>query len=73
MDELYKISAIREITYDPEDSCFYILVNKYIDSYGLFLIKFEESDAKNYKFLLKVRNGLEISDCDIQVMTGTMH
>ena len=36
-------------------------------SYGLFLIRFSESDPKKYLFHLKIKNKLEVNDCSIFV------
>ena len=68
LDLLYSISNIREITHDAEDKAFYILANKYSEKLGLFLVRFDEDKPQNYKFVLKIKNKLDISDADIAVM-----
>jgi len=68
LDLLYSISNIREITHDAEDRAFYILANKYAEKLGLFLVRFEEDNPQKYKFVLKIKNKLDIADADIAVM-----
>jgi hypothetical protein len=67
LDELYDIGCIKDIIYDAEDLSFYILTNKYMGSYGLFLIRFSESDPEKFIFHLKIKNKLEVNDCSIFV------
>ena len=68
MLEMFDISATKELIYDPEDSCFYLLANKYQDKLGVFIIKFDELDPTNSNFFMKYKNKLDISDADIAVL-----
>lgn len=42
MLEMFELSATKELIYDSEDSCFYLLANRYQDKLGVFIIKFDE-------------------------------
>lgn len=44
LDELYEIGCMKEIIYDPEDSVFYILANKFEEKLGFFIIRMSETD-----------------------------
>ena len=67
LDNNYNIQNIREICYDADDKKFYLLVNKFNGSLGQYLIKFNEKDPSQYEFVLKVKNGLQIGNADIQI------
>ena len=43
---------IKEIGYDPEDKCFYLLTNCYKGRLGVYLVRFSEKDPYDYKFIL---------------------
>lgn len=68
MMEMFEISATKELIYDAEDCCFYLLANKYQDKLGVFIIKFDEHTPDNSKFFMKYKNKLDISDADIAVL-----
>ena len=70
IDEKYKISNIKEMIYDEEDACFYLLANKYAEKLGLYLIRFNESNPEDYVFPLKFQNKLSIGDADISINRG---
>ena len=42
-----------------------MLANCYKDSFGLYLIKFNETDLSKNTFILKIKNGIEIGDADV--------
>lgn len=66
LNNLFDVSGIKEVGYDEDEKCFYILTNRCKERLGLFLIKFNEKDpTKDYTFVLKIKNGLEIADADI--------
>ena len=65
LDELYKISNIKEIIHDHEDRCFFMLCNKFQGKLGLFLIRFGEYDPTDFNFFMKWKNKLDIADADI--------
>ena len=54
--------------YDEEESFYYILSNKFEEKLGFFIIKIEEMNPKNYKFLIKWKNKLDIGDANIFVL-----
>ena len=62
LDQEYKVMNFKNVTYDPEDKLFYIIVNKYEEKLGVFLIKFEEKNPLNFNFFLKYKNKLDISN-----------
>ena len=70
LDDSFKICHIKQIIYDVDDQAFYILSNKHKKRFGIYLIRFDEDEPtnKNKKFLLKVKNKLEIGDASISVM-----
>ena len=67
IDSKYKISSMKQIVYDLEFQTFYIMANKYRGKLGLFIIKLDEENPDDYKFLLKLKNKLDIGDADIEV------
>ena len=58
---------MKQIVYDLEFQTFYIMANKYRGKLGLFIIKLDEENPDDYKFLLKLKNKLDIGDADIEV------
>lgn len=62
LDQEYKVMNFKNVTYDSEDKLFYIIVNKYEEKLGVFLIKFEEKNPLNFNFFLKYKNKLDISN-----------
>jgi hypothetical protein len=47
---------------------FYILSNKYEEKLGFFVLKVNEQDPYNSKFLIKWKNKLDIGDASIYVL-----
>ena len=68
LDQLYQISSIREIIYDHEENVFYILSNKYQRELGFFIIMVAEYDPNDFKFIMKVKNQLDIADASMSVL-----
>ena len=68
LDETFKISSIKEIIYDHEDRMFYLLVNKFQEKLGVFIIRFSEMNPLDYIFFFKFKNKLDIADADIAVL-----
>mgnify|MGYP006087666979 CR=1 FL=1 len=69
LDETYSMGCIKEIIYDGEDHVFYLLANKYEEKLGFFLIRVSEfNPTKDYKFLTKWKNKLDLGDATINVM-----
>ena len=68
LDELYDIGAMKEIIYDFEDSVFYILANKFEEKLGFFILRMNEKDPADFKFLTKWKNKLDIGDANIFVL-----
>ena len=68
MDELFDINCIKEIIFDQEDEVFYLLVNKYQEKLGLFMIRFSMHDPSVFTFFIKWKNKLDIADADLAVM-----
>ena len=54
--------------YDEEESFYYILSNKFEEKLGFFIIKIEEMNPKNYKFLIKWKNKLDIGDPNMVIL-----
>lgn len=67
IDELFLISNIKEIIHDEEDRVFYLLANKHKEKLGLFMIRFHEDNPQDYKYFMKYKNKLDISDAEIAV------
>ena len=51
-----------------EDQNFYVLANKFEKNHGLYIVKFSEDDPKHHKFIMKVKNNLDIGDANIFVL-----
>ena len=68
LDILYEIRSISEIIHDPDDNYFYLLVNKYKEKLGLFLIRLDEHNPYEFIFFLKYQNKLDIGDADICII-----
>ena len=69
MDERFNIGIIKEIIHDEEDSCFYLVANKFDEKLGFFIIRMSETDPTNdFKFMTKYKNKLDIGDCKLNVM-----
>ena len=47
---------------------FYLLANKYEEKLGLFLIRFNTKDLKDYTFVLKWKNKLDFADADVFIV-----
>lgn len=52
LDEKFKIGSIKQIMYDIDDHAFYILANKFEKKQGLYLIKFDQKQPHDHKFLI---------------------
>lgn len=63
-----QISSIKDIIYDPEESQFLILANKYEEKLGFFVVKMDERDPAVCKFLIKWKNKLDIGDTKMFVL-----
>lgn len=48
---MYDVDVIRNITYDDEDNKFYFLSNKRKGYLGFYLIEFNDTNPKDFKFL----------------------
>ena len=59
---------IKEIIYDVDDKCFYILSNKYQEKLGFYVLQFFQEKPQNSKFLIKFKNKLDIDDCYINIL-----
>ena len=68
LDEYYDIGCIKEIVHDPEAGHIYFIANKYKSKMGVFLIRFNEQDPKDFNFFLKYKTKLDIDNADIAVM-----
>lgn len=68
LDSHFNAQAIKELEYDPEERVFYLLFNNYENKLGLFIVRFSEDDLNKWQFVLRVKNKLEIDDCNICVM-----
>jgi len=68
IDDEYNIGCIKEIIFDQEDRVFYILCNKYQEKLGFFVLRMREDDPNRSKFLIKIKNKLDIGDCNISVL-----
>ena len=67
IDELFNMSAIKEIIFESVQRQFYILANKFDDKLGFFLIRFDEGDVHNYRYLIQHKNKLDIGDANVAI------
>lgn len=65
LDDKFNIGCIKEIIHDQEDGVFYILANKYDEKLGFFLLRMDDKDPENHRFLTKYKNKLDIGDANI--------
>ena len=69
LDEKFNIGIIKEIIHDEEDQCFYLVANKFDEKLGFFIIRMDEHNPeKDFKFLTKYKNKLDIGDCKLFMM-----
>ena len=68
LDDKFNIGCIKEIIHDQEDGFFYVLANKYDEKLGFFLIRMNDSDTNDFKFLTKYKNKLDIGDATVSVL-----
>jgi len=68
IDEEYNIANIKAIIFDTDDDVFYLLTNKYMEKLGFYVLKMNEDDPHNCKFLIKWKNKLDIGDTNIFVL-----
>ena len=68
LDTFFNMGLMKEIIHDEEDKVFYILANKYDEKLGFFLLRMNDSDPSDHKFLTKWKNKLELGDADLFVL-----
>ena len=68
LDQFYNIGLMKEIIHDEEDKVFYILANRYDEKLGFFLLRMNDSEPSDYKFLTKWKNKLDLGDADLFVL-----
>jgi len=68
LDQLFKISNIKNLIHDEESQSFYMLCNKYEGRLGMFLVKFNEKNPTKFKFFVKWKNKLEIDDANVHII-----
>ena len=68
LDMEYKVCNFKSVAYDSEDKVFYVIVNKYDEKLGVFLIKFDEQNPYNFNFFLKYKNKLDISNAHLTIV-----
>jgi len=56
------------IIYDAEEMFYYICANKFEEKLGFFIIKISEKDPKQYSFLIKWKNKLNIGDPNMYIL-----
>ena len=68
IDNLMDIQSIKELEYDSEDKCFYIIGNRFNTKFGVFIAKFDEMNPQDFEFILKMKTGLMIDCADIEII-----
>ena len=68
LDHAFNIKNICEIIHDDEEGTFYLLVNKYQEKLGIYLIRFSDQQPEDFKFFLKYNNKLDIGNADIAII-----
>ena len=68
LDQFYNIGLMKEIIHDEEDKVFYILANKFDEKLGFFLLRMNDSEPSDFKFLTKWKNKLDLGDADLFVL-----
>ena len=65
----FNLNSIKGLTYDEEDKKFYLLFNKYQEKLGLYLMQIDELiPEKDYKFIIKWTNKLDIADAKCVIL-----
>ena len=52
IDDFYQVQNIKETIYSAQDNSFYIVTNKFQEKLGFFILKIDESNPGNGKFLI---------------------
>jgi len=73
LDTKFNVKCIKEMVYDEEEGCFYMLTNKYKEKLGLYLVKFDEQDPDIFTFVLKYENKLDIGNADVSIVRNPVH
>ena len=68
LDQEFQVSSFMGVCYDSEDKVFYVIVNKYEEKLGVFLVKFAENDPFDHQFFLKYKNKLDISNANLTIV-----
>lgn len=68
IDQKFEIGLIKEIIYDEDDQCFYILSNKYQEKLGFYVLQFFQEKPHKSRFLIKFKNKLDIDDAYIAIL-----
>jgi hypothetical protein len=65
IDDYFGIGLIKNIKFESETREFYLLCNREGTKLGFFVLRFNEKDVKEYKFLIKYTNKLDIGDVEM--------
>jgi len=68
LDDLYQIKDIKAIIHDHEEGFFYVLANKFEDTLGMFMIRFNELDTNDFLFFVKWKTKLDIADASLYIV-----
>jgi hypothetical protein len=68
INDEYQIASIKSVIYDQEEKFYYILSNKYEEKLGFFVIKVNEKDPSDKRFLIKWKNKLDIGDPNMFIL-----
>jgi hypothetical protein len=65
IDDYFGIGLIKNIKFESETREFYLLCNREGTKLGFFVLRFNEKDVKEFKFLIKYTNKLDIGDVEM--------
>ena len=67
IDELYDISDFKQVVYEPIKKVFYMVFNTLNEELGFYVLRIDEKNPENGKFLIKWKSKLNISDVNINL------
>ena len=62
------VGQIKEIIHNEDSGHFYIVANKFDEKLGFFIIRFNDNNPNDHKFLTKYKNKLDLGDCNLYVL-----
>lgn len=68
LDEEYEIQKLKQVIFDNDTDCFYVLANQRENKYGFYLVKIPQDDPFSYSYILNWKTKLQIGDCSVYIL-----